>query len=72
MALKEYEIGDRTYLFDEEDPLLPKDAKLVSDAEVLSEVPDDADPAPAAKRGGRRANKQAEAPADKAEDAPSE
>lgn len=65
MALHEYEVNGSTFLFDEEDPLLPKNAKRVSDDEVLSEVPDNADPEPAAKRGGRRANKQAEAPADK-------
>lgn len=65
MALHEYEVDGSTFLFDPKDPLLPKSAKLVADAEVLSETPDNADPEPAAKRGARRANKQADAPADK-------
>jgi hypothetical protein len=62
MALKEYEVDGQTYLFDEEDPLRPKHAKLVEDVEVIAEtpaaapesvqdegdstVPEDADPAP--------------------------
>lgn len=73
MALLEYEVEGRTYLFEDND--VPDGAKLVSDADAsVPDTADGADPEPAeesqepvaAKRGRKPANKAAEPEADKA------